>query len=101
VYKSVKIKRNQCRFCGIIGTKKNPVKNNVCTSCKKKQKEFPKEIRCFLCGRRFEITFGEWSNRGNTCEKCDRRVSEKVALCGYRTLPESRGEMEKFLSGEL
>ena len=78
MYKSVKIKRNQCRFCGLIGTEKNPVKNNVCTRCKKKQKEFPKEIRCFLCGKEFTISFYDWSNRGNTCWRCDKYIDEKM-----------------------
>jgi len=91
------ILKNQCKFCGIIGTKERPVKCGVCSICNRLKKEFPKVVKCFICGRPFKITFKENSERGNTCKKCDRMITDRVVLTGYRTLPSSRGEMEEFL----
>ena len=93
------ILKNQCKFCGIIGTKERPVKCGVCSICKELEKEFPKKVKCFICGKPFEITFKENSERGNTCIDCDRRITEKVKITGYRTLPESRSKMKEFLLG--
>ena len=89
----------QCRFCGIIATEKRPVKSHICSVCRGLRKEFPKKVKCFICGRPFNITFEENSERGNTCVDCDRRITEKVQLTGYRTLPESRSKMKEFLLG--
>jgi len=89
---------NQCKFCGIIGTKKRPVKYHICSVCRESRKKFPKKIRCFLCGHEEIITFEEWSRRGNCCKKCDAKLTERVKLYGYPILPENRKKMKEWLN---
>ena len=82
--------KNQCKFCSIIGTKKNPVKYGVCSRCKEKSKEFPKKVKCFICGKEMTMDFPAWSQRGNCCIACDIEISRKARINGYPTIPENR-----------
>ena len=91
------LQADQCSFCGIIGTDERPVKYHICSVCKDLRTEFPKRINCLICGHEEVITFKEHSRRGNCCEKCDARLTEKVKSFGYPTIFKFRGEMKKFL----
>jgi len=81
---------NKCRFCGILGTEKRPVKYGICSVCKGLRKKFPKKVECFICGRIYEMTFEEWSERGNLCAECDAYFTRKARENGYPTTIENR-----------
>jgi len=90
--------KNQCKFCGWISTKEKPVKYGVCSVCRELKKDYPKKIRCFLCGHEEIITFEEWSRRGNCCRKCDAKLTERVKVYGYPILPKNRYKMKEWLN---
>ena len=91
--------KTQCKFCGIIGTEKNPVKYGVCSRCRVRSKEFPKEITCFRCGNKEVISFEAWSRRGNCCIPCDIYYTRLVRENGYAITVEGRKTLiEKLMS---
>ena len=90
------MKQAQCRFCGVMSFY-TPIRNYMCDRCREHKKEFPKKVVCFICGKKMTMTFKEHSLRGNTCVECDRALTAKVKATGYRTLPQSRKEMEEFI----
>jgi len=82
--------KTQCKFCGIIGTEKNPVKYGVCSSCRVRSKEYPKKVKCARCGKEMTMDFQAWSQRGNYCIVCDLHFSRLVRENGYPVTPELR-----------
>ena len=84
------LQSRQCHFCGWIGTKERPVRYGICSVCKGLRKKFPKVVECFICGKLEEMTFKEWSERGNCCKECDSWIGEKVKKFGYPRLSENR-----------